>query len=84
MLSFADNDVYVPGYHRSDGTFVRPYIKKSPDNLKENNYGPSQNANELMNPRGRDLTRDNNPNYLDKDDDKDHIHDNLDRRQYGR
>lgn len=84
LASLGDRDVFVPGHHRSDGAFVRPHIKKSPDEIKENNYGPSQNSKELMHPRERDFTRDGNPNYNDKDDDKDRIHDNIDRNQYGR
>jgi len=77
-------DVYVDGYYRSDGTYVRPHIRSSPDRYRSNNYGPSQNSRQLMNPRSRDYDRDGVPNYLDRDSDNDGIMDNYDRNPYGR
>jgi len=76
-------DVYVKGYYRKDGTYVRPHVRSSPDNNKWNNYGPSRQDSELMNPRGRDNDRDGVPNYLDCDDDNDGITDDVDINQYG-
>lgn len=71
-------DVYVKGYYRSDGTYVRPHIRSAPDNYKWNNYGPSQRDEDLMNPRARDYDKDGVPNYLDTDDDNDGIYDDWD------
>lgn len=75
-------DVYVKGYYRSDGTYVRPHVRSSPDRSRSNNYGPSRRSSELMNPRSRDADGDGTPNYLDNDDDNDGISDNYDRSQY--
>lgn len=33
------SDVYVNGYTRSNGTYVQPYVRSSPDAYKSNNYG---------------------------------------------
>lgn len=76
-------DVYVKGYTRSDGTYVRPHVRSSPDSYKSNNYGPSKRDSELMNPRSRDYDKDGTPNYLDNDDDNDGKLDNNDSSQYG-
>jgi hypothetical protein len=75
-------DVQVKGYYRKDGTYVRPHVRSSPDNQKWNNYGPSKNDSELMNPRSRDSDRDGIPNYQDRDDDDDGIQDDYDKNQY--
>jgi len=75
-------DVYVRGYYRRDGTYVRPHIRSSPDNYRWNNYGPSRRSYELMNPRARDYDRDGTPNYLDMDSDNDGIADDFDRYPY--
>jgi len=82
-LLFA-RDVYVRGYYRSDGTYVRPHIRSAPDGYKWNNYGPSQNSHQLMNPRSRDYDRDGTPNYLDMDSDNDGLYDDYDRNPYGK
>ena len=75
-------DVYVPGYYRSDGTYVQPHYRSSPDRYKWNNYGPSRNYYQRMNPRSRDNDNDGLPNYLDMDDDNDGILDDYDSSQY--
>ena len=77
-------DVYVHGYYRSDGTYVRPHIRSSPDAYRWNNYGPSTNSYHLMHPRTRDYDRDGIPNYLDRDSDNDGIMDDYDSNPYGR
>ena len=77
-------DVHVKGYYRKDGTYVRPHIRSAPDSYKSNNYGPSRNSNQLMNPRSRDYDRDGTPNYLDRDSDNDGVSDDSDRNPYGR
>jgi opacity protein-like surface antigen len=76
-------DVYVNGYTRSDGTYVRPHIRSAPDSSLSNNYGSSTNDSQLMNPRTRDHDRDGTANYLDQDDDNDGAGDNWDSNQYG-
>ena len=75
-------DVRVKGYYRKDGTYVRPHVRSSPDSYKWNNHGPSQNDNELMNPRSRDSDRDGIPNYQDRDDNNNGIQDDYDKSQY--
>jgi hypothetical protein len=77
-------DVYVKGYYRKDGTYVRPHVRSAPNQYRWDNYGPSRNSSELMNPRTRDYDRDGIPNYRDRDDDNDGRLDDQDSRQYGR
>jgi len=36
-VSYAD--VYVHGYTKSNGTYVAPHVRSSPDAYKWNNYG---------------------------------------------
>lgn len=75
-------DVHVDGYYRKDGTYVRPHIRSSPNSSKADNYGPSRNSSQLMNPRERDSDNDGIPNYLDNDDDNDGVDDDSDSSQY--
>lgn len=82
-LSAFAKDVYVGGYYRKDGTYVRPHIRSSPDSYKWNNYGPSRHDSELLNPQNRDSDKDGSPNYLDLDDDNDGTGDDSDANQYG-
>lgn len=85
LFSAADilADVSVKGYYRRDGTYVRPHYRSSPDSTKSNNYGPSKNDFELMNPKTRDNDKDGIPNYRDNDDDNDYLNDDTDSSQYG-
>ncbi len=83
-IPISAGDVHIKGYYRKDGTYVSPHIRSSPDQYKWNNYGPSKNDNELMNPKVRDYDKDGAPNYLDKDDDNDGIGDDYDHNPYGR
>lgn len=76
-------DVYVEGYYRKDGTYVRPHIRSNPDGVKWNNYGPSQRSSELMNPWSRNYDQDGTPNYLDFDSDNDGWMDDYDSNPYG-
>ena len=76
-------DVRVDGYHRKDGTYVRPHVRSAPDGAKWNNYGPSGGV-DMMNGRNRDADSDGLPNYRDRDDDNDGKHDDRDGTQYGR
>lgn len=75
-------DVSVRGYYRRDGTYVRPYVRSSPDSYRWNNYGPSRDSSQLMNPRSRDADGDGISNYLDTDDDNDGVLDDSDASQY--
>lgn len=81
-LAASADDVYVDGYYRRDGTYVRPHIRSSPDGYRSNNYGPSRNSYELMNPWSRNADGDSTPNYLDYDDDNDGVLDDYDFSQY--
>lgn len=76
------SDVYVRGYYRKDGTYVRPHYRSSPNKYKWDNYGPSKKDNELLNPHLRDYDNDGTPNYLDHDDDNDGYFDDYDLNQY--
>lgn len=75
-------NVRVRGYYRKDGTYVRPHIRSSPDGHRWNNYGPSTNNSQLMQPQLRDADADGIPNYLDRDDDNDGVLDDKDKSQY--
>lgn len=75
-------DVYIEGYYRKDGTYVRPHYRSSPDKYKWNNYGPSKSDRELLNPNLRDNDKDGIPNRYDIDDDNDSIYDDYDPNQY--
>ena len=86
-------DTYVHGYTRSNGTYVAPHVRTTPDSSRANNYGPSNSGGSfggmpsyglISRPTTRDHDRDGTPNYLDHDDDNDTTHDNADRSQYGR
>ena len=73
--------VQVQGYYRSNGTYVKPHVRSSPDGDRSNNYGPSY-GNNMMSASGRDSDRDGIENRYDNDDDNDSILDNNDRSQY--
>ncbi len=38
-------DTYVKGYNRSNGTYVQPHYRTSPDNSLHNNYSTKGNVN---------------------------------------
>jgi hypothetical protein len=61
-------DVFVKSYIRKDGTYVQPHIKSSRNEVRWDNYGPSQSSQDRMNPRIRNYEGDHLPNYLDHDD----------------
>ena len=82
-LSFA-GDVYVDGYIRRDGTYVKPHIRSSPDSSRWNNFGPSTNPSQDYNPYSRDWDGDGQANMFDMDDDNDGMLDDYDSSQYGR
>lgn len=77
-------DVQVQGYIRSDGTYVAPYVRSSPDGTRTNNYGPSSSGSGYPvygygTPAwSRDSDRDGIANAFDGDDDNDGIGDDHD------
>lgn len=75
-------DVWVDGYYRSDGTYVRGHWRSAPNQYRWDNYGPSQSDYDRYNPYGRDADGDGIPNYMDYDDDNDGIGDDWDSSQY--
>lgn len=84
FISFSAEKVYVRGYYRSDGTYVKPHYRSAPNNDKSDNFGPSRTDSERLNPYTRDNDNDGIPNYLDKDDDNDGVLDNYDKYQYNK
>ena len=44
-LCFAQNSIYVEGYYRSDGTYVAPHYRSSPDGNFYNNWSTKGNYN---------------------------------------
>ena len=72
-------DVNVNGYYRSNGTYVQPYVRSSPDNVKWNNYGSSQTSSERLSPQTRDADHDGIPNYQDHDDNNNGISDDQEK-----
>ena len=85
--------VHVRGYYRSDGTYVQPYTRSSPNHTTSDNYGPSRTTPNTSNsfanlypstpPQTRDADRDGVANMYDRDDDNDGVSDDSDRSQYG-
>jgi len=81
--------VYVEGYYRSDGTYVRPHYRSDPDGFKWNNYGsPSYKQQKewesypVIPSYQNDYDNDKIPNYQDYDDDNDALIDDFDPNQY--
>ena len=73
---------YVKGYHRKNGTYVRPHYRSNPDSVKWNNYGsPSYKqkqaykAVKVLPTYSYDQDRDGILNKDDHDDDNDGIDD---------
>ncbi len=54
LVSFSAlaSDVFVNGYTRSNGTYVAPYHRSSPDNTINNNYGTQGNMNPYTHAQG--------------------------------
>jgi hypothetical protein len=73
-------DVFVNGYYRSNGTYVQPHVRSSPDNVRWNNYGPTRSSEERMNPTTRDSDHDGIPNYQDHDDNNNGVQDDQEPR----
>lgn len=79
-----DDNVYVKGYHRSDGTYVRPHYRSRSDGNISNNYGPPASLKQQLQPPQRDWDKDGIPNHLDSDSDNDGIPDERDPSPYER
>lgn len=89
-IAFA-KDVYVNGYYRKDGTYVRPHYRSSPDGAKSNNYGKASyqqrqqyQYSPVIPSYRNDYDKDGTPNRYDYDDDNDGVSDDYDSSQYGR
>lgn len=52
FCSIAYADVYVKGYTRSDGTYVKPYYRTAPNNTINDNYSTSPNINPYTGEQG--------------------------------
>ena len=62
MMSVTLADVYVKGYTRSDGTYVAPHYRSSPDSSHNNNWSTRGNRNPYTGKRGtQPRTYDDNP-----------------------
>ncbi len=72
----------VGGHFRSNGAYVAPHYRSTPDSMKWNNYGPSKGRGGFSSPFIRDNDRDGIPNLRDRDDNNNFIHDNHDSKQY--
>ena len=84
-------DVFVNGYYRKDGTYVRPHWRSKPDGIKSNNYGPASYRQRqqyqglsVIPSYNNDYDDDGIANRYDLDDDNDGIMDDYDSSQYGR
>jgi hypothetical protein len=62
---FARADEYVNGYFRSDGTYVAPYYRSSPDSSYNNNWSVYPNVNPYTGEEGTKSPTwdDRSPNY---------------------
>ena len=83
-------DVYVSGYYRKDGTYVRPHYRSSPNGIKSNNYGNASYQQRqqyrslpVIPSYNNDYDNDGTANRYDYDDDNDGIYDDYDSSQYG-
>jgi hypothetical protein len=72
-LQAFSRDVNVRGYTRSNGTYVAPHVRSSPDSTKSNNYGAKSKSSTGL--YDRDTDDDGTYNQYDEDDDNDGISD---------
>lgn len=60
----AQADVWVKGYHRSDGTYVKGHYRSSPDSSVSNNWSTKGNTNPYTGKAGtRTYNGGNSSNY---------------------
>lgn len=57
--AFADE--YVNGYTRSDGTYVEPHYRSSPNQYRNDNYSSQGNTNPYTGERGSQRNEYSNP-----------------------
>jgi hypothetical protein len=60
----ARGDDYVPGYIRSNGTYVAPYYRTHPDHSFYNNYSTYPNVNPYTGQMGTRLAPPYSPSYV--------------------
>ena len=59
---FAQSQVYVSGYYKSNGTYVAPHYRTAPDSKPYNNYSYPGNYN----PNKGTITKGSQSSYLNK------------------
>lgn len=71
-------DTYVRGYTKSNGTYVAPHYRSSPDNSRSNNYGTAGagQSSSTYSRQYRDSDRDGISNRYDMDDNNNGVYDN--------
>lgn len=58
-------DIYVRGYYRSDGTYVRPHVRTPGNSIFSDNYSTSGNQNPYTRKQGMRKTPNKGSTYLD-------------------
>jgi len=56
-------DVYVGGYFKSNGTYVKPHYRTRPDNSFQNNYSSYGNTNPYTGEKGYKRENSSGPSY---------------------
>ena len=59
------NDVYVEGYYRSDGTYVKPHYRSAPNGTNRDNFSTKGNVNPYTGEKGY-IEPDRKPNKINK------------------
>jgi len=49
---FAEEDVSVRGYYKSDGTYVQPHMRSAPDSIYNNNWSTYPTVNPYTGQQG--------------------------------
>lgn len=62
--AFADE--LVQGYTRSDGTYVEPHYRSSPNQYRDDNYSSQGNTNPYTGERGSQRNENSNPPAYNK------------------
>lgn len=77
-VSFA-KDVYIKGYYKKNGTYVKPHTRSAPNQYKWDNYGRDSGnksySTPYSSPYNRDYDKDGIYNQNDTDDDNDGVSD---------
>lgn len=63
LASSAMADTYVKGYTKSNGTYVQPHIRSSPNSIKMDNYSSQGNTNPYTGQRGHERNELSPPVY---------------------